>query len=195
MLRYIRYVVAAMLAIGLVGVLHIYADRPSHKPRTQTLQSVTVPYVDVGDQESFMDVPHRVAPHVSRAHVRHPLKHVPVIHKVIHKAYVAPTPAPTHTAAPVVTHAPVTSYAPATGGHNWDAVAQCESGGNWAINTGNGYYGGTQTSLSTWRGYGGLQFASRPDLATREQQIIVNERILAGQGIGAWPVCGKYLYG
>lgn len=73
----------------------------------------------------------------------------------------------------------------------WDKVAQCESTGNWHINTGNGYYGGVQTSLSTWNAYGGQQFAARPDLATKEQQIIIANRILAGQGIGAWPVCGK----
>ena len=77
--------------------------------------------------------------------------------------------------------------------HNWDGVAQCESGGNWSINTGNGYYGGLQFSQSTWEAYGGLEFAPRADLATKEQQIIVAERVLDGQGIGAWPTCGKYL--
>jgi resuscitation-promoting factor RpfA len=75
---------------------------------------------------------------------------------------------------------------------DWDALSRCESGGNWAINTGNGFYGGTQTSQSTWAAYGGLKYAARADLASREQQIAVNERILAGQGIGAWPVCGKH---
>jgi resuscitation-promoting factor RpfA len=75
---------------------------------------------------------------------------------------------------------------------DWDALSRCESGGNWAINTGNGFYGGTQTSQSTWATYGGLKYAARADLASREQQIAVNERILAGQGIGAWPVCGKH---
>lgn len=77
---------------------------------------------------------------------------------------------------------------------NWDAVAQCESGGNWAINTGNGYYGGLQFSPSTWAGYGGHEFASNAHLATREQQIIVAERTLVGQGIGAWPTCGRNFY-
>jgi len=79
--------------------------------------------------------------------------------------------------------------------HNWDGVAQCESSGNWHINTGNGYYGGLQFSQSTWAGYGGLSYASRADLATKDQQIAVAERTLAGQGIGAWPTCGKYLTG
>jgi resuscitation-promoting factor RpfA len=79
--------------------------------------------------------------------------------------------------------------------HNWDGVAQCESSGNWHINTGNGYYGGLQFSQSTWAGYGGLSYASRADLASKDQQIAVAERTLAGQGIGAWPTCGKYLTG
>jgi LysM repeat protein len=77
--------------------------------------------------------------------------------------------------------------------HNWDGVAECESGGNWSINTGNGYYGGLQFSQSTWEGYGGLQYASRADLATKDQQIAVAELTLVGQGIGAWPTCGRYL--
>jgi hypothetical protein len=79
--------------------------------------------------------------------------------------------------------------------HNWDGVAQCESSGNWHINTGNGYYGGLQFTQSTWAGYGGLSYASRADLASKDQQIAVAERTLAGQGIGAWPTCGKYLTG
>lgn len=73
--------------------------------------------------------------------------------------------------------------------HNWDALAACESSGDWHVNTGNGYYGGTQQTLSFWRSFGGLRFAARPDLATREQQIAVAERGLAVQGWGAWPVC------
>jgi nucleoid-associated protein YgaU len=68
----------------------------------------------------------------------------------------------------------------------WNAVAQCESSGNWAINTGNGYYGGLQFSQSTWNAYGGQQYAARADLATREEQIAVAEKTLAGQGWGAW---------
>jgi LysM repeat protein len=71
---------------------------------------------------------------------------------------------------------------------NWDAIAQCESGGNWSINTGNGYYGGLQFKLSTWQAYGG---SGNPASASREEQIRVAENVLKGQGIGAWPVCGK----
>ncbi|OHU99152.1 resuscitation-promoting factor rpfE [Mycobacterium talmoniae] len=71
---------------------------------------------------------------------------------------------------------------------NWDAIAQCESGGNWGIATGNGYYGGLQFTPSTWRANGGSGSASS---ASREEQIRVAENVLRTQGIGAWPVCGR----
>ncbi|MFE4174689.1 transglycosylase family protein [Streptomyces sp. NPDC056909] len=77
----------------------------------------------------------------------------------------------------------------------WDQVAQCESGGNWSINTGNGYYGGLQFSGSTWAAYGGTAYAARADLASKSQQIAVAEKVLAGQGKGAWPTCGVNLSG
>ncbi|MEV7071164.1 transglycosylase family protein [Streptomyces sp. NPDC091972] len=75
----------------------------------------------------------------------------------------------------------------------WDAVAQCESGGNWSINTGNGYYGGLQFSASTWAAYGGTQYAAQANQASKAQQIAVAEKVLASQGKGAWPVCGTGL--
>ena len=77
----------------------------------------------------------------------------------------------------------------------WDTVASCEASGNWSINTGNGYHGGLQFAPSTWLGYGGGQYASAAYLATREQQIAIGEKVLAGQGKGAWPVCGRVLSG
>ncbi|WP_225589742.1 transglycosylase family protein [Mycobacterium avium] len=77
----------------------------------------------------------------------------------------------------------------------WDQVARCESGGNWGINTGNGYHGGVQFSASTWAAHGGGEYAPSAELATREQQIAVAERVLATQGRGAWPVCGGPLSG
>ena len=77
----------------------------------------------------------------------------------------------------------------------WDQVARCESGGNWGINTGNGYYGGVQFNAGTWASHGGGQYAPTAQLATREQQIAVAERVLATQGRGAWPVCGSPLSG
>lgn len=69
----------------------------------------------------------------------------------------------------------------------WDDVAECESSGNWSINTGNGYYGGLQFSQSTWEAYGG---SGRADQASKSEQIRVAQKTLAGQGPGAWPVCG-----
>ncbi|MCM2390223.1 transglycosylase family protein [Streptomyces albipurpureus] len=72
----------------------------------------------------------------------------------------------------------------------WDKVAQCESGGNWSINTGNGYYGGLQFSASTWAAFGGTKYASTANQASKSQQIEIAEKVLAGQGKGAWPSCG-----
>lgn len=72
----------------------------------------------------------------------------------------------------------------------WDALAQCESGGNWNTSTGNGYSGGLQFTPSTWAAYGGT---GDPASASREQQIAVAERVLAGQGWGAWPACSAKL--
>lgn len=71
---------------------------------------------------------------------------------------------------------------------NWDAIAACESGGNWSINTGNGYYGGLQFNAGTWRANGGTGL---PHNASRAEQIRVAENVLRSQGIGAWPVCGR----
>jgi len=73
---------------------------------------------------------------------------------------------------------------------NWDAIAQCESGGNWSINTGNGFYGGLQFTKGTWLAYGGGKYASTANHASRSEQIAIAEKVLRGQGIGAWPVCG-----
>ncbi|MET9485478.1 transglycosylase family protein [Nocardia sp. NPDC006630] len=75
-------------------------------------------------------------------------------------------------------------------GHDWDGVAQCESGGNWGIATGNGYYGGLQFTQSTWAANGGT---GSPSSASKAEQVRVAENVLATQGAGAWPVCGKYL--
>jgi resuscitation-promoting factor RpfA len=71
----------------------------------------------------------------------------------------------------------------------WDRLAQCESGGRWRIDTGNGYFGGLQISKSTWDGYGGGRFAAYPDNATKGEQIRIAERIQDGQGWNAWPAC------
>jgi resuscitation-promoting factor RpfB len=84
---------------------------------------------------------------------------------------------------------PGTEVPPVTNGAVWDALSQCEAGGNWAINTGNGYFGGVQFDQNTWERNGGLRYAARADLATREEQIAIAEVTRARQGWGAWPVC------
>jgi resuscitation-promoting factor RpfB len=108
----------------------------------------------------------------------------------------APAPAPVKAAAPAPA-APAPSAGNTSGaGLNlanaamWDRIAQCESGGNWAINTGNGYYGGLQFAASTWISNGGGDFASRADLASREQQITVANRLYAASGLSAWGCAG-----
>ncbi|MEU6312464.1 transglycosylase family protein [Streptomyces sp. NPDC047014] len=83
--------------------------------------------------------------------------------------------------------------ASAATGSEWDKVAQCESGGNWSINTGNGYYGGLQFSSSTWASFGGKSYAAQANQASKAQQIAVAEKVLKVQGKGAWPSCGKGL--
>lgn len=85
--------------------------------------------------------------------------------------------------------------APVAQGSVWDRLAQCESHGNWSINTGNGYYGGLQFDMKSWEWAGGFKYAPRPDLATREQQIATAEVLLRihPSGWGAWPACSKKL--
>jgi len=115
-----------------------------------------------------------------------------------------PDPVPTPAAAPmeatlhstVVPPPAAAAAAPApqrvvtyAGDSVWDDLARCESGGNWAINTGNGYYGGLQFSLGTWQQYGGAEFAAYPHEATRDEQIIVAERLRAARGYAPWPAC------
>lgn len=103
---------------------------------------------------------------------------------------VPPTTTTTAPPAPPTTQ----EQAPPAGGAgvNWDAIAACESGGNWYINTGNGYYGGLQFAQGSWEGAGGLQYAPRADLASREQQIATAVVLSSGgSNLGHWPVCGS----
>jgi len=99
----------------------------------------------------------------------------------------AVAPASGQTSAPVTATGPVPASASSV---NWAAIAACESGGNWGANTGNGFYGGLQFTQGTWNAYGGGQYASSANQATPAQQMAVANRVVAGQGIGAWPVCG-----
>ncbi|MFD8425421.1 transglycosylase family protein [Streptomyces sp. NPDC059466] len=78
----------------------------------------------------------------------------------------------------------------AADGTTWDRVAQCESGGAWSANAGNGYYGGLQLDQDNWEAHGGLEYAPTADQASRSQQIAVAEKVLADKGLAAWPACG-----
>ena len=104
-----------------------------------------------------------------------------------------PPPAPDAPPPPAPDAAPPGPDVPPPPAHraysvNWDAIAQCESGGNWGISTGNGFSGGLQFTPSTWHANGG---SGSPNGASREEQIRVAENVLHSQGIGAWPVCGR----
>ncbi len=97
------------------------------------------------------------------------------------KAAAKPAPAPKKAAAPA-----------AAGGAVWDKIAECEAGGDWSTNSGNGYYGGLQFDTQTWNAYGGDQYAPRPDQASREEQIAVANKVKDDRGgYSAWPNCGK----
>jgi hypothetical protein len=119
--------------------------------------------------------------------------------KVVHAAMAAvPAAAPAPSSAPASapsagSSSPGATSAPPAGsasGVNWSAIAACESGGNWSINTGNGYYGGLQFTQQTWLAYGGGQYAPTANLASPGQQIAVAEQVAADVGLSAWPVCG-----
>ncbi|OYW43882.1 hypothetical protein B7Z28_00495 [Candidatus Saccharibacteria bacterium 32-45-3] len=117
----------------------------------------------------------------------YPIVEVPIVESEPEYTSSQPEAAPAQTARPIA-QAPVVSN-----GSVWDQLAHCESTSNWSINTGNGFYGGLQFTSQTWLGFGGGQYAPRADLATREQQIAIAERVLAVQGWGAWPACTSKL--
>jgi len=105
-----------------------------------------------------------------------------------HKRNLGIATAPFVAAIPMAT---ASSAAAATG--PWDRLAGCESGGNWSINTGNGYYGGLQFADGTWDGWGGEKYAGRADLATRAEQIVVAAKLVENSGWGSWPACSDRL--
>lgn len=109
----------------------------------------------------------------------------------------APAPAPRRGGAPRARRSATRAAAPGApavaGAGVWDQLAACESGGNWSINSGNGYAGGLQFHPRTWTGHGGGQYAPSADQASRDQQIAVAQRVQASQGWGAWPACSRKL--
>ncbi|HLM90145.1 MAG TPA: transglycosylase family protein [Streptosporangiaceae bacterium] len=142
-------------------------------------RQVPEPDVITTGQRLTLPSSHQVPPWLARAALAAPAAARP--------APAAPAGATAAPAAP----AQASSPAPASsGGVNWSAIAACESGGNWAASTGNGFYGGLQFTEQTWLANGGGRYASSANLATSAQQIAVAQNVLANQGIGAWPVCG-----
>jgi hypothetical protein len=119
---------------------------------------------------------------------------VEAIEPAMSVAIIPPTVPPIVEAGPVVTEPPQTTTTSTTQpvvseGSRWDQLAQCESGGNWSINTGNGFTGGVQFLQSTWLAMGGGEFAPDAYLASKAEQIIVAERLVKVSGWGAWPGC------
>lgn len=107
----------------------------------------------------------------------------------------APAASVVSTEASVPQNRPVVTYTPSavSDGSVWDRLAQCESGGNWAINTGNGFYGGVQFDRGTWLSNGGGAYAPTADLATRDQQIAIASKVQAARGWSPWPACSARL--
>jgi hypothetical protein len=173
---------------------HSYTVRPG-----DTLSGIAAHvYGSAGDWPAIWWANRHEVPNPSMVSVGQRLR-LPGRHQVrpwLARAAQAATPAPAAaqtTSAPAATSPSSISTAVPSGsggGVNWYAIAACESGGNWSADTGNGFYGGLQFTEQTWLGYGGGQYASSANLASPAQQIAVAERVLAGQGIGAWPVCG-----
>jgi LysM repeat protein len=139
-------------------------------------------YVRVFDANTSIQDPDLIYPGDS---LRIPAPDEQLADRQIPADYVAANPLPVST--PSYTYsAPKAAPVSYSSGTSWDAIAACESGGNWAINTGNGYYGGLQFTQATWAGAGGLAYAPRADLATPAQQIAIASKL----SIGNWPVCG-----
>jgi resuscitation-promoting factor RpfB len=154
-----------------------------------------------GSMAVTYDVVYRDGKETGRARLAKKVLTAPVNREVLVGTKQRPAPAPTPMPQPAQQPNPGSGSGsgsspappPSTNGLNWDGVAQCESGGNWAINTGNGYYGGLQFDLGTWLANGGGAYAPRPDLASRDQQIAVANRLYAARGSSPWPVCGRNL--
>ncbi len=162
---------------------HLLAVADAHPP-------VVVPsrtFLSSRDHSSSLSLAARSLPIAAEALGATPLRAEPasVALEAAFRAVVTPQPRPAARPKP--------APPPISGDAVWDLLAQCESSGNWAINTGNGYYGGLQFNIGTWAGYGGMAYAPRPDLATRVEQIAVAARLRAARGYAPWPACSSKL--
>ena len=194
-MAFVGLVAAAELAqIGLSPASSVHAAgatpmaaTPARLPDGELVASLVAPGLRADDRSDYaaaLALAENLAPPRAAQPPTSP-SHAPRI-------VVVPTPPPPPPPPP----APAAAPDPSTfvvDGSVWDALAKCESGGNWAINTGNGYYGGLQFDYATWHGYGGGEYADYPHLATREQQIAVAERLHAARGFQPWPACRSKL--
>jgi LysM repeat protein len=187
---------AAVLAVAGAPSAHAQTNNNQNKNQAKQPQMVTVAegdtltdiadthqttYVRIFDANDKISDPNLIYPgdqlRIPDADEQLPDRDIPA-------DYVAANPLPAAGSSYSPPKAAAVSY---TSGTNWDKIAACESGGNWAINTGNGYYGGLQFTQQTWAGAGGLAYAPRADLATPQQQIAVASTL----GLNNWPVCGQ----
>ena len=200
---YIKAISAAVLSVAILAVLSggtASADSTKTQPAKPADHTITVQegdnlskiaeantttYVRIYDANTAINDPDLIYPGQA---VRIPAADEQLADRPLPAN--APADAAVSTAAPVrSTYQPVAAPA-VSGGSVWDGIAACESGGNWAINTGNGFYGGLQFTLSSWRGVGGSGY---PNQASREEQIARGQMLQARQGWGAWPVCAAKL--
>jgi resuscitation-promoting factor RpfB len=202
-------------AIALAGFFAAAYSMPAHAQPTKTNTPepakepavATVETVDPGDTLSAIAQAYQTTyvrifdanEAVANPDVIHPGQQLRIPHQ---DEQLASRPLPSAQVAvvqPAVATAPTPaaakkSYASiAASGDVWDRLARCEASGNWSINTGNGFYGGLQFTAGTWTNHGGGVYAPRADLASREQQIDIAQRVLATQGWGAWPACSAKL--
>jgi uncharacterized protein YabE (DUF348 family) len=197
---------AALARLGVQphgrDVVHPALDRPlrdgdtitfvDFTTRTKSVHGETVPFATVEHRDASLPTGTRKVETAGVDGVRDVTyrliyRNGDLVKKVVASQEV--TTAPTTEVVTVGTKAPAANYA--GGSTVWDKIAQCESGGNWAANTGNGYYGGLQFSLGTWRAYGGTGL---PSAASRATQIAIATKVRdASGGYGAWPVCGRGL--
>lgn len=176
--------IVAALTIAAIYVATPPGDNDSVSPRSETIQATQAsgPVIFKEEATSISTTTSTSAPPVTTPS--------PTTTREL-----ATIQSPTTSQAPQPAPAPTGGPAPADGARNWDAVAQCESGGNWSINTGNGYYGGLQMNMQFWHSYSQdlSPRPERPDLATREQQIHAAENAYSVRGATPWPHCGRYL--
>lgn len=180
-----KFKIVAITALGLFVSL-LLAPLASADPVDDVVAANSIPNRDLILVGQVLNIPGSSDPYTVVA--GDTLTNIMTAHSVpvaVNVAAIAPMPAPPPPIAPEPSQ-PVSASA-VHESVNWDAVAKCESGDNWAINTGNGYHGGLQFTLSTWRSNGG---SGMPENASRSEQIRVAENTLHSQGIGAWPVCG-----